>query len=52
LEVERQHKELDSYKFKVQVAHREADYYTHQIKEKTEILKKLDEQHQCKKKKK
>ena len=41
LEIERQQKELSNYKFKMQVAQKEAEYYTRQIKEKEEILEKL-----------
>lgn len=34
IEIERQQKELDNYKFKIKVSNKEAEYYSRQIKEK------------------
>lgn len=45
IEIERQQKELDNYKFKIKVSNKEAEYYSRQIKEKEEILANL-EKHQ------
>lgn len=45
IEIERQQKQLDNYKFKIKVSNKEAEYYTRQIKEKEEILANL-EKHQ------
>ena len=49
LEIERQQKELQNYKFKVQVAHKEAEYYSRQIKEKAAILDNLESHYKKKK---
>ena len=47
VEIERQQKELDNYKFKIKVSNKEAEYYSRQIKEKEEILANLEKhQHQ------
>jgi hypothetical protein len=45
VEIERQQKELDNFKFKIKVANKEAEYYSRQIKEKEDILANL-EKHQ------
>ena len=42
VEIERQQKELDNYKFKIKVSNKEAEYYSRQIKEKEEILNNLE----------
>ena len=34
VQIERQQKELDNYKFKIKVSNKEAEYYSRQIKEK------------------